>query len=94
MQPQEMLYFKQILVLVLTSSAELFTSIENSGSRAVILLSDGAGRIDAKTQQKIKEWFDKYQIGFYWIVLRQPGGISIFEEDVPLTPRLSIATPG
>jgi mxaC protein len=53
----------------LTSSAELFTSIENSGS---------------KTQQKIKEWFDKYQIGLYWIVLRQPGGISIFEEDVPL----------
>ena len=29
----------------LSSSAELFTSIENSGSRAVILLSDGAGRI-------------------------------------------------
>jgi len=68
----------------LSSSAELFTSIENSGSRAVILLSDGAGRIDAKTQQKIKEWFGKYQIGLYWIVLRQPGGISIFEEDVPL----------
>ena len=40
--------------------------------------------IDAKTQQKIKEWFDKYQIGLYWIVLRQPRGISIFEEDVPL----------
>jgi len=68
----------------LTSSAELFTSIENSGSRAVILLSDGAGRIDAKTQQKIKDWFNKYQIGLYWVVLRQPGGISIFEEDVPL----------
>ena len=68
----------------LTSSAELFTSIENSGSRAVILLSDGAGRIDAKTQQRIKAWFDKYQIGLYWIVLSKPGGISIFEEDVPL----------
>ena len=68
----------------LSSSAELFTSIENSGSRAVILLSDGAGRIDAKTQQKIKEWFGKYQIGLYWIVLRQPGGISIFDEDAPL----------
>ena len=62
----------------LTSSAELFTSIENSGSRAVILLSDGAGRIDAKTRQRIKAWFDKYQIGLYWIVLSKPGGISIF----------------
>jgi mxaC protein len=76
--------FQTNIAAGLTSSAELFTSIENSGSRAVILLSDGAGRIDAKTQQKIKEWFDKYEIGLYWIVLRQPGGISIFEEDVPL----------
>ena len=76
--------FQTNIAAGLSSSAELFTSIENSGSRAVILLSDGAGRIDAKTQQKIKEWFDKYQIGLYWIVLRQPRGISIFEEDVPL----------
>jgi len=76
--------FQTNIAAGLTSSAELFTSIENSGSRAVILLSDGAGRIDAKTQQKIKEWFDKYEIGLYWIVLRQPRGISIFEEDVPL----------
>ena len=76
--------FQTNIAAGLSSSAELFTSIENSGSRAVILLSDGAGRIDAKTQQKIKEWFEKYQIGLYWIVLRQPRGISIFEEDVPL----------
>jgi mxaC protein len=65
----------------LTSSAALFTGIADSGSRAIILLSDGAGRIDAPTQQKIKDWFDRYQIGLYWIVLRQPGGISIFDEE-------------
>jgi mxaC protein len=65
----------------LTSGAGLFDKVPDSGSRAVILLSDGAGRIDANTQEKIKEWFDRYQIGLYWIVLRQPGGLSIFDKD-------------
>jgi mxaC protein len=64
----------------LTSVTSLFAQVEDSGSRAVILLSDGAGRIDAKTQQKIRDWFQKFDIGLYWIVLRQPGGISIFDE--------------
>jgi len=65
----------------LTSSAALFNNIADSGSRAVILLSDGAGRIDANTQQKIRDWFDRFSIGLYWIVLKQEGGISIFDED-------------
>ena len=65
----------------LTSSAELFADVDDSGWSAIILLSDGAGRIDANTQQKIKDWFDQFQIGLYWIVLKQEGGISIFDED-------------
>ncbi len=65
----------------LTSAAGLFDKVPDSGSRAVILLSDGAGRIDANTQQKIKDWFDRMQLSLYWIVLRQPGGISIFDEN-------------
>lgn len=80
----------------LTSSAALFDKIPDSGSRAVILLSDGAGRIDADTQQKIKDWFDRMRISLYWIVLRQPGGISIFDpnfkpvEDQPLPPEIEL----
>ena len=62
----------------LTTGAELFSKVPDSGSRAVILLSDGAGRIDAATQEKIKDWFGRLKISLYWIVLRQPGGISIF----------------
>jgi mxaC protein len=65
----------------LTSGAGLFDKVPNSGSRAVILLSDGAGRIDANTQEKIREWFDRLEISLYWIVLRQPGGLSIFDEN-------------
>ena len=80
----------------LTSSAGLFDKIPDSGSRAVILLSDGAGRVDANTQQKIKDWFDRMHISLYWIVLRQPGGISIFDpnfkpvEDQPLPPEIEL----
>lgn len=80
----------------LTSSAGLFDKIPDSGSRAVILLSDGAGRIDADTQQKIKDWFDRMHISIYWIVLRQPGGLSIFDttykpaEDQPLPPEIEL----
>ncbi|MBA3695674.1 MAG: VWA domain-containing protein [Methylotenera sp.] len=63
----------------LTSGAGLFDGVPDSGSRAIILLSDGAGRIPADTQQKLKEWFERLHVSLYWIVLRQPGGISIFD---------------
>jgi mxaC protein len=65
----------------LTSGAGLFDKVPDSGSRAIILLSDGAGRIGADTQEKIKDWFDRMHISLYWIVLRQPGGLSIFDKD-------------
>ena len=80
----------------LTSAAGLFDKVPDSGSRAVILLSDGAGRVDANTQQKIRDWFDRMHIGLYWIVLRQPGGLSIFDkdykpkEDQPLPPEIEL----
>ena len=80
----------------LTSAAGLFDKVPDSGSRAVVLLSDGAGRIDANSQQKIKDWFDRMHLSLYWIVLRQPGGLSIFDknykpqEDQPLPPEIEL----
>jgi len=80
----------------LTTGAELFNKVPDSGSRAVILLSDGAGRIDAATQEKIKDWFGRLKISLYWIVLRQPGGISIFNtsfkarDDEALPPQIEL----
>jgi mxaC protein len=80
----------------LTSGAGLFDKVPDSGSRALILLSDGGGRIDADTQQKIREWLDRLHIGLYWIVLRQPGGLSIFDttyvppEDNALPPQIEL----
>ena len=81
----------------LTSASALFDKVPDSGSRVVILLSDGAGRMDANTQQKIKDWYDRMHLSLYWIVLRQPGGISIFDknykpqEDQPLPPQIELS---
>lgn len=65
----------------LTSGAGLFEKIPNSGSRAIILVSDGAGRVSADVQQKVRDWLDRMDIGLYWIVLKQPGGLSIFDTE-------------
>jgi mxaC protein len=70
----------------LTSGAGLFDNVADSGSRALILLSDGGGRISAVTQQKIRDWFDRMHISLYWIVLREPGGISIFDKNYAPNP--------
>ncbi len=80
----------------LTSASELFAKLPDSGSRVMILLSDGGGRIDANTQQKILEWLERYKVSLYWIVLRQPGGLSIFDtsyvppEDAALPPQIEL----
>lgn len=63
----------------LTSAIELFKDVPDSGSRAIILISDGAGRVSDMVQQKLRDWLQRYNIGLYWIVLRQPGGITIFD---------------
>ena len=70
----------------LTAGAELFEKVPDSGSRVVILLSDGAGRIGADAQQKIRDWYDRLHISLYWIVLRQPGGLSIFDTNYKADP--------
>lgn len=65
----------------LTEGISLFEHIPDSGSRAIILLSDGAGHIGTDAQEKIRDWMDKFHITLYWIVLRQPNGVSIFDEN-------------
>lgn len=63
----------------LTSAVGLFEHVPDSGSRAVILISDGAGRVGAEVQQKLLDWLQRYNLSLYWVVLRQPGGVSIFD---------------
>ena len=63
----------------LTNAIELFKNVPDSGSRAIILISDGAGRVSELVQQKLRDWLQRYNIGLYWIVLHQPGGVTIFD---------------
>lgn len=63
----------------LTSAVGLFEKVPDSGSRAIILISDGAGRVSWEIQQKLRDWLQRYNISLYWVVLRQPGGVTIFD---------------
>ena len=72
----------------LTTGVAMFEKMPDSGSRAIMLLSDGAGRITPKAKQKIADWLARQRVNLYWIVLRQPHGISIFN------PNLQVANDG
>lgn len=80
----------------LTSALGMFERTPDSGSRALILLSDGAGRMGGNAQQKIRDWMERQHVTLYWIVIRQPGAISIFDEefkpkeDEPLPPSIEL----
>lgn len=61
-----------------TEAVTLFDNIQSSGSRAIILLSDGAGKLSPRVKRKITEELSAKKLNFYWIVLREPDDISIF----------------
>jgi len=65
----------------ITQAVSLFDSIQSSGSRAVILLSDGAGKLSPRVKRKISEYFVGKKLSLYWIVLREPDDISIFTKN-------------
>lgn len=70
----------------ITEAMSLFDDIQSSGSRAIVLLSDGAGKISPRVKQKIQEQITGKKLNLYWIVLREPDDISIFGKDQGYTP--------
>jgi mxaC protein len=65
----------------LTQAISLFDNIQSSGSRAIILLSDGAGKLSPRVKKKIRDELTVRGISLYWIVLREPDDISIFAKN-------------
>jgi hypothetical protein len=63
-----------------TEAVTLFDSIQSSGSRAIILLSDGAGKLSPRVKYKITKELASKKLNLYWIVLREPDDISIFSK--------------
>ena len=64
----------------ITEAVTLFDKIQSTGSRAVILLSDGAGKLSPRVKYKITQQLVGKKLNLYWIVLREPDDISIFSK--------------
>lgn len=64
----------------LTAATGLFDQIQNSGSRAIILLSDGAGKLSPRVKYLLSKKLKERKLSIYWIVLREPGDVSIFSK--------------
>jgi len=69
----------------MTEGMSLFDDIQSSGSRAIVLLSDGAGKLSPRVKQKIREQITSKKLNLYWIVLRDPDDISIFTKNLGYT---------
>lgn len=48
-----------------------------TGSRAVVLVSDGGAHLDGKTQDMLRAMFMRQQASLYWIYLRSENGVSL-----------------
>ena len=65
----------------LTEGVGLFDKIENSGSRTIILLSDGAGKLSPRVKYLLSNRLKERKLSIYWIMLREPGEPSIFSTE-------------
>ena len=54
-----------------------FKDQAHTGSRVVILVSDGAATLDHRAQKTLRDWFERYQVSLYWFFLRTENGLSI-----------------
>lgn len=66
----------------LTEGVGLFDKIESSGSRAIILLSDGAGKLSPRVKFLLSERLKSRKLSIYWIMLREPGEPSIYSKEI------------
>lgn len=64
-----------------TEGIAMFDHIQNSGSRAIILLSDGAGKLSPRVKKKIADELALKKLNLYWIVLHEPDDTSIFSKE-------------
>ena len=65
----------------LIQGISLFDNIQNSGSRALILLSDGGGKLSAALKARIQALLASRNLNLYWIVIREPNDVSIFTDN-------------
>lgn len=57
-----------------------FQDQPHTGSRVIVLVSDGAATLDHRAQRILREWFERYQVSLYWFFLRTENGLGITSE--------------
>ena len=73
----------------LVMALDYFSGQPATGSRIVLLVSDGAARIEPETADAIRQIFQDNQASLYWIYLRNPKGGRL--SDAPKNPNESTA---
>lgn len=64
----------------LAMALDFFSGQAVTGSRIILLVSDGAARIDDETRDLLKQWFQDTQATLYWIYLRNPKSAPLTEK--------------
>lgn len=65
----------------LAMALSMFYASESDRSRALLLISDGAGVIDPKIQEDLRADFRKINVNLYWLFLRTEGSRGIHDVD-------------
>lgn len=64
----------------LLQSLAQFEGKEFTGSRIILLVSDGAAHLDADTRRRINELTQQHRVALYWVYIRTANGPDIFDE--------------
>ncbi len=64
----------------LAMGLSFFKDKAKTGSRVIVLVSDGAATLDHRTQKTLREWFQRYNTRLYWFFLRTKNGLGISSE--------------
>ena len=71
----------------ITTGLFMFSEIETTGSQALVLLSDGAGKISKRVKERIAEMLNEKKINLYWIIIKEPNDVSLFSGNTYLEGR-------
>jgi len=61
----------------LAMGLSFFKEKKQTGSRVIVLVSDGAANLDHRSQKVLRQWFLRYQASLYWFFLRTENGTGI-----------------
>jgi len=71
----------------ITSGLFMFSEIATTGSQALVLLSDGAGKISKRVKDRIAQILSEKKINLYWIIIKEPNDPSLFSDNTYLEGR-------